>query len=174
MNTRRQRTRGNSRAQRNTRALPDLGTTRGRGQRARNELDHGGTDVDWNVGNIVESMVGTKIEQRGVITRITRCSVDVRWPGNVMSNKPKASCLIVTEEVRETRAQSIADADDPEMETFAMEAFPVLAQLMVRGAVVYGVTSEEFDDLLESLRLQFETADLSGLVNHSVERGVMD
>jgi hypothetical protein len=119
-------------------------------------------------------MKETKIGQRGTITRITRCSIDVRWPGNVVSNKPKASCLIVTEEVRETRAQSVADADDPTVETFAMEAFPVLAQLMVRGAIVSAVTTEEFDNLLESLWFQFETADLSGLVNHSVERGVTD
>jgi hypothetical protein len=39
---------------------------------------------------------------------------------------------------------------------------------------VSGVTTEEFDDMLESLRLQFETTDFSGLVNHSVERRVTD
>jgi hypothetical protein len=167
MSTRRQRTRS-SRAQRNTRELPDLGTTQGRGQQARNELNHEGINVNWNVDDIVELMVRTKIGQRDVISRITRCSIDVRWPGNVMSNKPKASCLIVTEEVRETRVQWVADTDNPTVETFAMEAFPVLVQLTVGGAIVSGVTPEEFNDLLESLRLQFETADLSGLVNHSV------
>jgi hypothetical protein len=92
---------------------------------------------------------------RGVVTRMTPCYIDVRWPGNVVSNKPKEFCLIVTEEVRESRDQLALSATHSSVETFAMEAFPVLAQLMVRGAIMSGVTSEEFD-------------------NNSVERGVMD
>jgi hypothetical protein len=72
------------------------------------------------------------------------------------------------------RRQSVADGADPDTETFAVEAFPILAQLMVRGAVMSGVDAEEFEELLESLRIQFENADLQGLVNNDVERGVTE
>jgi hypothetical protein len=80
----------------------------------------------------------------------------------------------VTDEVVAVRRQSVADGADPDTETFAVEAFPILAQLMVRGAVMSGVDAEEFEELLESLRIQFENADLQGLVNNDVERGVTE
>jgi hypothetical protein len=116
----------------------------------------------------------THFGSRGRITRITRCSVDVRWAGNIISNKRKSSCMIVTDEVVATRRQSVADGYDPDTEIFAVEAFPILARLMVRGAIMSGVDAEEFEELLETLRIQFENSDLQGLVNNDVERGVTE
>jgi hypothetical protein len=173
MTTRRQRT-GNPRARRATRIVPEENDTTRRVSRPRNELDYHGNNVDWSTNDIVESMVGTKFGMRGTVTRVTRCTVDVRWAGNIVSTKPKSSCMIVTEEVLANRDRSNEDGNDPDVETFAMDAFPVLAQLMVRGAIMSGVTENEFDELLESLRIQFENADLHGVVNNDVERGVTE
>jgi hypothetical protein len=169
--TRRQQTRG-IRVQGAVRVPPEI-EPRTAVQRPRNELDHNGDAADWSIDGIVESMIGTKKGQRGTITRATRCTVDVRWPGNIVSTKPKSSCSVVTEEVLSMRAVvTAAEEDGTETESFALAAFPVLAQLMTKGAIASGVTMEEFDDLLESLRVQFEHANLRGTVN--VQRGVRE
>jgi hypothetical protein len=142
-------------------------------QQPRNELDHNGDAADWSIHGIVEYMIGTKKGQRGTITRATRCTVDVCWPGNIVSTKPKSSCSVVTEEVLSMRAAgTVAEEDGTETEAFALAAFPVLAQLMTKGTIASGVTMEEFDDLLKSLRVQFEHANLRGTVN--VKRGVRE
>jgi hypothetical protein len=143
-------------------------------QRSRNELDFHGNDVEWHRNDIVESCLGTQFGSRGRITWITRCSMDVCWAGNIVSNKSKSSCMIVTDQLVATRRQSVADGYDPDTEIFAFEAFPILARLMVRGAIMSGVDAEEFEELLETLRIQFENADLQGLVNTDVERGVTE
>jgi hypothetical protein len=142
-------------------------------QQPRNELDHNGDAADWSIDGIVESMIGTKKGQRGTITRATRCTMDVRWPGNSVSTKLKSACSVVTKDVLSMRAAvTVAEEDGTETESFALAAFPVLAQLMTKGAIASGVTMEEFDDLLESLCVQFEHANLRETVN--VERGVRE
>jgi hypothetical protein len=108
-----------------------------------------------------------------VVTRSMACSVDVRWAGQVISNKPKSSVLIVDDEIKTNRDTVIANATNPRVEIFATKAFPVMAHLMVWSAILSGVTSDGFDDCLESLRYQFENADLNGEVNH-VKRGVRE
>jgi hypothetical protein len=140
-------------------------------RRPRNQLDFNGDNVAWEPGITVRSMVGTHRGKCGMVTRSTACLVDVRWAGQIIANKPKASVLIVNDEVENNRDTATANAVNPRVEIFATEAFPVMAHLMVRSAILSGVTSNGLDNCLESLRYQFENADLNGEVNH-IERGV--
>jgi hypothetical protein len=142
-------------------------------RRPRNQLDFNGDDVEWEPGITIRSMVRTHRGNCGVIIRSTTCSVDVRWAGQVISNKPKSSVLIVDDEIETNRNTATANATNPRIEIFATEAFPVMAHLMVRSVILSGMTSTGFDNCLESLRYQFENANLNGEANH-VERGVRE
>jgi hypothetical protein len=138
--------------------------------RPRNQLDFNGDDVVWEPGLSVRSMIGTHKGNCGIIVRSTACTIAVRWAGQNHSTKPKSSVLIVDDEIEGNRHIATGNAANPRVENFATEAFPVMAHLLVRSAVLSGMTSNGFDNCLEDLRHQFENADLNGEVNH-VERG---